>query len=313
MEGFDVGTGNWVVLADVDTAAGNLSAGYTRHGKTIVGAAGSSPYFFNDELVDWIVELPDGEGSPVFREIERNTEGSWTGAGGSRNSIVSLRDTAAGDPTSGTCYFTPNRASIAISLNGATFSAIAIRIPAQYTLHKDFRIGSLVCGGIHIIAPQYARGRQVTFEANTADYESLDGVRRSRKVGKGKRQFQIQWSDPVDMSSVFPYDSVATPDYYKSSTSVGALAVANYGDYPFNIIGYCKRVSGTANPIVFFPSIAKSGGGAGDVRVLVRDQEAVLCTIPNDVSIEHVVGSEFRGNNTGECFRVSTIQLLEVI
>ena len=313
IEGYDVGTGNWIVLADVDTAGGNLTASYSRYGRTIIGTAGNSPYFFADELVDWIVELPDGEGSPVFREVERNTEGSWTGASGSRNSIVSLKNTAASDPTSGIVRFVPNKASVAISLNGATYSAIALRIPAQYTLHKDFRIGSFVCGGIHIIAPQYARGRQVTFEANTAQFESPDGVRRARKIGKGKRQFQIQWSDPVDMSAVFPYDATATPDYYKASTSAGALAVANYGDYPFNIIGYCKRVAGTANPIVFFPSIAKSGGAGTDVRVLVRDQEAVLCTLPNDVSIEHVVGNEFRGNKGGEAFRVSTIQLLEVI
>lgn len=314
IEGYDVGTGNWVVLADVDTSAGNLTAAYTRHGKTIIGAAGNSPYFFAHELVDWFVELPDGEGSPVFSEIDKNTEGSWTGAGSSRNSVISLRDIKATDPTSGTCHFIPNKATIAISLNGATYSAIAVRIPAQYTLHKDFRIGSFVCGGIHIIAPQYSRGRQVTFEANTAEYESPDGVRRARKIGKGKRQFQIQWSDPVDMSSVFPYSAVAAPDYYKSSTSVGAKAVSNYGDYPFNIIGYCKRVAGTANPVVFCPSIAKSTSTGTDVRVLVRDQEGILCTLPNDVSIEHVVGSEFRGlNNTGECFRVSTIQLLEII
>ena len=313
IEGYDTNTSSWVVLADLDTGDGNFQLSYSRHGKTVVGSAGTSPYFFHDELAGYIVELPDGEGAPIFRQISRNTEGSWTGAGGSRPAVITLQDTQSSDPTSGTLQIIPNKVTIAISINGATFSALGIRIPQQYTLHNDFRIGSLLCGGIHVVAPQYARGRQVTYEANTAEFEAPDGIRRARRVGEGKRQFQIQWSDPVDMSSVFPYTTTATPDYYMSSTSSGAVAVANYGDAPFNIIGYCKRISGSAEPIVFLPSIPKSTSSAADVRVYRRYSEHALVTIPNDVSIEHVIGSEFRGNKAGEAFRISTIQMLEQI
>jgi hypothetical protein len=177
----------------------------------------------------------------------------------------------------------------------------------------DFRIGSCVIGSIHIIAPQYSRGRQVQYEANTLEYQSLDGVRRGRKIGEGKRQFQIQWSEPVDMSSMFPYSSPSTPDYYTSSTSVGSVAIANYGDAPFNFIGYVKKCSGTAKPVVFLPSIERSTSGSTDVRMYRRYDEQALVTFPNDISIENVVGSEFRGDGKGECFRISTLQMLEVI
>lgn len=311
LEGYDVGTGSWVVIGSIDTSIGILTSTYERAGKTIYGASGASqkPYFFHHEANGWYVELS----GTTIRKIHTNSEGSWSGSGGSRAAIIQLDGVEAGDPTSGAIKFMPSVLTVVASLNNATYSAIGLRISSQSTATKDIRIGHFSFGAVHVLSPQYGRGRSISYEANTEEFEQPDGIIRSRKRGIGRRTTQISWSEPVDTSPFFPHEANVSPDYVMATNTAGAPAVANYGDVPLNLMGMVRHLAGGARPVVYLPHIAKATNPSGDFRLMRRRDAHLLAYIGNDITIDNVVGDELMGDNTGEAFRVATITLTEVI
>ena len=298
LEGYD-SVGGWGVIATIDTSITDQR--FSRKGKTLLGDAASTdkPYFFHHEMAGWSADL----NATTVRAIKTNSEGSWSGYGGSRACIASLEGVEAGDPTSGPIELIPNNVSVVVSLNGAEYSAIGLRITSQRTATNDIRIGLISMGPVYIFAPQYGRGRTVAFTPNVEVFDQIDGITRLRKRGVGAREFNISWAEPVDTSQV--YGSNPSPNYYMSSGSAGAEAVANWGDLPMNLIGYMRALSSAVRPVVFLPALSTSS----DVRVIVRYSEQALCVIHDEVEIESVLGDEF----SGEIFRVATLKLKEVI
>ena len=310
IEGYNQSTSSWGVLATVSTS---ISVNALRYGDRLQPdpAASNIPYFFHNELAGWTAQIAGA--TPVYREIKTNSEGSWKGGNEPRMAIIQLADSDPTDPASGSVSLMPDKATIVFQMNGARYSAIGIRISAQNTRTKDFRIGHLSFGPVHVVAPQYGRGREISYQANVEQFEQTDGIVRVRKRGKGKKSYRLSWSEPIDMSSVFPYNGVASPDYYRATNTAGNVAVSSFGDAPFNILGYVQHMDGPARPIVYLPRIKTSTSPSDDIRILNRKEQSILCMLDEEASIQHVVGGEFLGSNSGECFRINTITLNQVI
>jgi hypothetical protein len=234
---YNAGTSSWVSKAIVDNSRG-LTGTFTRQGSVIVppgGSPQSNPfYLFNNELLDCIAVLDDGAGTVVRREIETNTEGVYDNKSGKRASIK-LKNALHTDPTTGTLKVIPKNVTVVISILGVKGAAWGISLTSQETFHNDFRIGSFSMGPVAVFSPQYGRGRSITFEPNTEIFEQPDNTVRVRNRGPGRRVARISWSDGVDLRPF--YDSNIDPDFYKSSQSAGALAVANFGDIPYQLQG----------------------------------------------------------------------------
>ena len=77
-------------------------------------------------------------------------------------------------------------------------------------------------------------------------------------------------------------------------------------DTPYTVLNMIRRLDGESKPIVYLPKITVSA--AADQTMNKRDTN-IYCALLDDVSIEHVLGSE----NDSEVWRVSTINLREII
>ena len=239
---------------------------------------------------------------------------SWGQKGSSKGTVLHLSDADAADPNGPTALeLYPDRVTVVISLNGATYSAIGLRIASQETATLDIRIGHLSLGSVYVLAPQYGRGRSIEYVSNTEQFQQPDGIIRTRDRGKGRRVFGVSWTEPIDTSVFFPYGAEPEPDYFKASATAGSPAVANYGDVPFSMLGLFQHLRGSGTPVTFLPDIAYSAGGAADVRVLNRKDQHALVMVGDAVSVDNVVGEEFTGSNGGEAFRVGSVTLTEVI
>tara|TARA_Y100001938_G_scaffold145709_1_gene222978 strand:- start:289 stop:3666 length:3378 start_codon:yes stop_codon:yes gene_type:complete len=304
--------GAWTTLATVDTSAGNFSfTAMARNGITVQASDPLSiPYLFNDELRNFIVQTEAGP-NEFYRTVATNSEGRFNSTMVNRRSVVRLEQVETTDPTTGVLKIIPDRVTVVVSLNGQKFSALGIRITSQKTRDDDFRIGQLLAGPVHIVAPQYGRGRSITYEPNTETFEDTDGTIRSRKRGPGRRVLSVSWSDPVDMSSMFPLDvSDTDPNYWMARDPAGGLAVANYGGVPFDMMGYSRTVGGSDQPVVYIPRLPTAGGPV--VHLLRRECQHLPGLIDSDITIDHVVGDELTGDNQGEAFRIATIQIREI-
>ena len=308
IEGYNASTSSWSVLATIDTSTGNYSfLNMLRSGVTVTASNPNPPILFNHELAGSIVHMDPGS-SDVFRRIKTNSEGVLHNTSTARRAVITLENVQAGDPVSGVMKILPKTITAVVSLNGAKYAAFAIRITAQKTIDNDFRIGNLSAGPVHIFAPQYGRGRSVEFTPLTELSEQADGVYRPRVLGPTRRGLQIAWTDPVDMSPM--YDNNFNPNYYKAHPS--GLAVANMGDLPLSLPGMLTKLDGAKTAIVYLPKIAKFDGST-NVYLIRRESEQMLSLIDGDMSIDHVLGDEFTGDNAGELFRIASITLTEVV
>tara|TARA_Y100001963_G_scaffold160196_1_gene268874 strand:+ start:5543 stop:8908 length:3366 start_codon:yes stop_codon:yes gene_type:complete len=308
IEGYNASTSSWVVIATINTGINVKSYRLGNRLRADSTGAAPYPYFFHNELEGWIADL-----GSVQRRIKTNSEGSWRGLSQPRPAIIQLMDTENTDPANPNTKLIPDKVSVVFNLNSDQYSAIGIRISTQNTITNDFRIGHLSIGPVHIIAPQYARGRSISFTANTQEFEQSDGIIRTRNRGIGKRSYRVAWSEPIDTSAFFPYDGSPDPDYWRLGTSAGSQAVASYGGAPYNFLGYIRHIKGTDRPVVYLPKIDYANSLAEEIRVMNRYNQHALCYMGNDVSIENVIGDEFLSDNKGEAFRISTISLTEVI
>ena len=308
--------GSWIVLADVSTAAGDFSlANYARNGSSFIGNDGAKkPYFFHQEAQNFIIQTDTGGATPitVFRRVSQNTSGVFHQSATVKRGVLQASGVQSSDPTSGDFKLLPDRVTIIISLAGTKFSALGIRILSQKTIDDDFRIGQLLAGPVAVVAPQYGRGRSISYEPNTELLEQQDGTLRGRKLGDGRRVLSVAWSDPVDMSAFFPFDSTADPDYFQGRSTIGAEAVANYGSVPFDSLGYLREMAGAFRPVVYLPKVPVMDA-VDTWRMMRRYSEHLPGVIDGDISIDHVVGDELSGGRSGEAFRVSTVTLREII
>ena len=318
IQGYDVDTASWVTIGTISTKSTLDLDGAKRFGNRVSGdsvsaGGGDQPYLFFNECQGWTCRLGTG-GTAKYRTIASNSEGSWAQKGNSKGCVFHLSDADAGDPAGPTSLeLYPDKVTAVISLNGATYSAIGLRIASQETPTLDIRIGHLSIGSVFVLAPQYGRGRSVEYIANTERFEQPDGIIRTRKRGDGRRVFGVSWTEPIDTSPFFPYTSEPQPDYWKASATGGSPAVANYGDGPFSMLGLWRHLGGADTPVTFIPEIPYSAGGGADVRLMNRRDQQALVMVGDAISIDNVVGEEFTGSNQGEAFRVGNVTLTEVV
>jgi hypothetical protein len=306
IEYYDTGTSSWVVLADIDTA---LTTNYVRHGANVRWntGGGSGTYYHYDTLVGGYVVL-GVRTTGKYRTISANTEGVWDSPSYGKQSVITLSDIDGTEGSSGAITIIPPRATVVVNLLGISTPAIAIRTDAQRTTTGDIRIGHLSIGNVYVLAPQYGRGRAIEYITNTTNTLQPDGTQRTRVRSNGHRAVQVAWTDGIDITQQY----ASTPDLnYWASEDTNQQPVANYGSVPFDLLGIVERLRGAHHPVVYLPYIQYATTVAGETRTLTDKQQAILCTLQSDVSIDHVVGSEFDGT-AGEVFRVATLTLEEV-
>ena len=134
-----------------------------------------------------------------------------------------------------------------------------------------------------------------------------DRTAYSRNIAPSQRTIEVSWSDGVDISSF--YNNNPDPDYFKSSSSGGSLAVSNYKDAPYLLEGVLREIQGTKRPLVYLPKIVTND----DIRVLNRRHEHMIGVLDSEIQMESITGDELTGDGRGEVFRVATITLREVL
>ena len=306
IEYYNTGAGSWTNIKTVDVSTG-LTFNYTHSNSAIIGIGGGTnePYIQENEAEGWIAELTQGGTVERFRVIS-NSAGKC-GSTAYKRPVFRLD----GVPSAGgVCRLIPKNVTVLVNALAAAGTGWGIRVTSQETIDKYVKIGQLLLGPV-VTGVQYSWGRTINLEHNIATYETPDRIQYTREISKPRRTVSVAWTEGVDVSTVMGDNP--TPDVYSGSTSAGAEPIASPQDIPFKILGMYSYLNGPLNPTVYLPSIKRSGGSGTDAIILNRYHEHVLCVLNESVSIDNVLGDEMLGQNEGEVFRVSTLNLVEVI
>ena len=300
---------SWDNIASIDTSEG-LTGTFKRSGSTIIANASSKAFYLKyNEANGWHAELVSGEDKVVVK-IKQNSEGLWSTASDSKQCVLVI-DTQLSDPstlpTSGTIKLMPTNITLIAELfQGAASNvgsfAYAIEVQNQATLQGYFQIGTMMWGNVYFMAPQYQRGRTITFDTNVQSYTTNDGQYYARKMSDGKRSFRVAWTEPVDTTRIHELN----PDFWEFSTAGDAQPVAHYGDAVFGMLGIAQYLS-EQKPVVYLPSIPKDDMDEG-VYLFNRYHNQAFVLVNGSVSMESVLGEE----EQDEMFRLSTVNLIEV-
>jgi hypothetical protein len=297
--------GSWSVVDGItNTVGGGLSGGaftFSRQGASVTCTDASNIYLHLNECRGWSVRLDDGAGNVVVRRVLSSGDGVFASTS-SKRAYLHLQGVKATDPTTGTAHLIPDACTVIINEN--EFAGLRIKISTDKTAEGYFEIGTMVMGHVVITSPQYGRGRTVEFSANVIDSEAPNGTLYSQRQGNGGRLVRVSWTDGVDTSSLNA--SPADPDHYELySTS----PIAVKGSAPSTMMGLVDYLDGSADAVVYLPSITTLFGGS---HLFNRYHEHVLCTLGTSMQIDHVIGDELLADNEGEVFRIATIILREV-
>ena len=294
----------WTSIMPIDTSSG-LSSTFERAGHSIqCDTTGSDFYLHRNEAANWRCILESG-GTEYPVKLKASTEGVWGKNTDTKRAILMI-DTSITDPstlpTSGNIKLMPD--SVCLVLQGEDDSvggeyAYRLFISSQDTVEGYYQIGSLVYGQVMMVAPQYQRGRVISYEPNIQEQETLDGMYYARKMSNGKRNISVAWTEPVDTTQIYLKD----PNYWQLSTISGSHPIANYGDAPLNMLGVAEELSGT-DPLIYLPSLGKNQNRI----TLNRMMDHMYCRISGGVSIESVLGEE----EESELWRVATVNLVEI-
>lgn len=297
---------SWTTAHTIETSEG-MKHGFVRQGKTIKQDTGNvidHSYYFYNELKDYIAMMVNGENTE-FKTIIGNSEGIF-GNGTSKECVIELDSEPV--QTSGTLYIIPKSITVAFDINNITSKSWSVTIPAQKTIHNQFRIGLCLFGALAITGTQYSKGRRITIEAGAVTNVTRDRTRYSRAVAPDQRTVQISWSDGVDQSAF--YETNADPDYYKTSSDTNAKPTSVYQDAPYMITGILRGLQGDVVPLVYLPSIDDDT----NPRIFNRRAQHMVSVLGSEISLESITGEEL-GNYSqgGEVFRVATMSLIEVV
>tara|TARA_R110000850_G_scaffold207423_2_gene333614 strand:- start:5777 stop:9073 length:3297 start_codon:yes stop_codon:yes gene_type:complete len=293
---------SWSSVATVhNTVNGAGGFSFTRIGAAVTSTNATGKYLHMNECAGWSILIDDGAGNVVQRRVESSGSGVLSNTT-SKRAYLSLAGIKQTDPTSGTAYLIPSACTVILNQN--EYAGVRIVIASQKTSQGRFQIGTMVLGSLVITSPQYGRGRTISFESNVIESEMPSGTLYTQKRGQGGRMVRVAWTDGVDTSSLFA--DPAAPDHYSLYSGV---PIAARGDAPTTMMGLVQYVDGSADAIVYLPSLPKL---PSTHITLNRYHDHILCTMGTDMQIEHVIGSEGLSDNTGEVFRVSTVVLREV-
>ena len=294
----------WQTLFSFETSSG-MHHKYQRVGRSIkqnTPTTFDETYYFHNELKGYIAMCVSGDDTEFYR-VESNTEGAFGAASGKLCSVL-----LEAEPSfDGEVYFIPKDVTIVSNLNGINANRWALEWPQQKTIDSQLRMGGFHLGPLAITGTQYSKGRRISIEAGNIVTTTPDRTRYSKAFAPDQRTVQISWSDGVDISSF--YDNDPDPDYYKSSSTGGALPVAVYQDAPYMMEGILRELNGSQSPLVYLPSITTSN----DNRVYNRRAQHLLSIIDGEINIETITGEELLGNGVGEVMRIGTINLVEIV
>ena len=222
---------SWDNIATIDTSE-NLQGTFKRSGSTILpGAATKEFYLKYNEANGWRAALISGEDT-IIVQIKQNSEGLFSNASDSKQCVLVI-DTALTDPatlpTTGTLKLMPTSISLIAELYQDAVSnvgafAYAIEIDIQNTLEDYFQIGTMLWGNVYFMAPQYQRGRSISYDTNVMAYETNEGQYYARKMSNGRRSFRVGWTEPVDTRTIHALN----PDYWQFNNTADAQPVAHY-------------------------------------------------------------------------------------
>lgn len=292
--------GSWTSLGVINMSDG-LVCDLIRIGSTVrsTTSGGGSFYAFENEFAGCICELTYLT-STKYRRIISNSSGVMGSTTGKPATFVldGIDDT---EPYTGT--FKVYSRQVTITHSVLSSSRWKISFPSQTIVDSYFEIGQIIHGSMFIFAPQYGRGRSITYESNTDIYQTTDNQIKTRVRSIGHRTARISWTDPVDQTTLF--ESSFDGDYFSTlNTDTQTYSIANYGDIPYSMIGLYTYLDGAGKPIVYIPAI-KAGLTK---RVLNRYQDFIYGITTSNISIDNVLGDE----NVDECYRISQIDIREI-
>ena len=292
--------GSFVSLGTIDMSDG-LVCNLSRAGSVVRSQTSGGGYFyaFENEFAGCMCLLNTGS-TNKYRKIISNSSGVMGSTTGKPAAFV-LEGIDNTEPTTGTFKVFSKRMTI-------THSALAssrwkISFSAQDNLDGYFSIGQIIHGSMFIFAPQYGRGRSITYQSNTDIIQTSDNQIKTRVRSVGNRSARLSWTDPVDQTTLF--EASFSGDFYNTLNADSSTnAIANFGDVPYSIMGLYTYLDGAGKPIVYIPAI-QSGSTK---RVFNRYQDFIYGITTSDITIDHVIGDE----NDNEVFRVSQIEIREI-
>jgi hypothetical protein len=297
--------GTWTTI---DTFEAYIETGGVVNGRTLTGVntATNQPYFKYNECAGWRARIETSRGVYEWRTVVSNSEGKFGGtATGTKQAVLQLDEDITVSVTPNEIDLIPNSMTLLVNLNGQKVEALGLRILAQETYEKDFRIGLLHVGTAVIPGKQYQRGRTITISSGTETTETQSGVIYARNYRPSRRVFRLAWTEGIDISEL--QGSNPDPDYWIADAVSGQpIAIAN--DVPDLLQGLLDYLQGEKTPIVYLPMISKST----TPRELLRENEQALVMLVGDVQVENVLGDELVSTG-GELMRIATLTLQEVI
>ena len=293
--------GSWTSLGVVDMSDG-LVCDLIRVGSTVRSTTSGGGFFyaFENEFAGCICELTYLT-TTKYRRIISNSSGVM-GSNKGKSATFVLDGIDNTEPTTGT--FKVYSKQITMIHQTLSSSRWKIEFPSQNIVDSYFEIGQIIHGSMFIFAPQYGRGRSISYESNTDIYQTTDNQIKTRVRSVGHRTARIAWTDPVDQTTLF--ESSFDGDFFnKNNADNQTYAIANFGDVPYSLIGLYTYLDGAGKPIVYIPSIEPSGS---NIQKINRYQDFIYGVTTSNISIDNVLGDE----NVDECYRVSQIDIREI-
>ena len=308
LEYYNTTSSAWTNVKTVDVSEG-ITFLYEASNAAIIGIDGGTnePYFFQNECRGWIAEVTPSGGLQVQRfRITSNSAGKC-GSTSYKRPVFRLDGVPSAN---GTCRLIPDKITVLANLGTVAGTAWAVRITAQETIDNWVQVGQLAIGQV-VTGQSYIYGRSLQLEHNIETLETPDRVTYTRELSAPRRRAQIAWTEGVDISTLM--GAAPTPDVYSGSTTAGMEPIASPNDIPYLIFGVLDYLQGPSNPCVYLPSIKRSLSSSTDTILINRYHDHILCKLDNsEVGIESVIGNESI-TESGEVFRVSNLNLIEVI
>lgn len=181
----------------------------------------------------------------VYRKIERNTAGVWTGPSTATQPIpvLNLADVDASDPTTGTVdIHMPHILGVWMNTSLTPIRKIRLKIHAQDTADGDFRIGAALFGTILPFGWQQHNTQDRIRQLNVDMRTTQSGRRHHRHLGPGRFRFRFNWT----MLAALAVDGTESPSpgYVTATSDSGAPAVGGVENTLFDLVALAEELEG---------------------------------------------------------------------
>lgn len=281
--------------SDVDNGALTTTVVFSRGGSTVFLTSCTSGGFYLQE--NELAGLDFALSTTVARRIVSNT-GGWvppsTGnATTHRLPRLTLADVDHGsDPSSGSGYLFWSRV---LALLSATYNyeGISVRLgkhasrPAPTSGY--FTAGTMVVGPVAVWGQPYTAQRVITHVPNVDLFEATDGTTRSRRRGKTRRLYSMNWEQNDERALFSDGDA-----YVLASDQASVRALAMQHDAFRMTLGLIARQDGPREPFVLIPKMPHLTASLTVIGMPKRDAPVLVRAVGD------LQESNDLGNETGE-------------